>query len=60
VGLKSPEEKLVKDEIIGYNEGLRGNILKEPVILLNIRTKSNQGAIAAHNHHLGRCPKVGH
>jgi hypothetical protein len=33
------------------------HILKEMVIFPNSHTKSNQGAISAHNRHLGICPK---
>jgi hypothetical protein len=33
------------------------HIPKELVIFPNSHTKSDQGAIAAHNRHLGRCPK---
>jgi hypothetical protein len=57
-GLKPPEEKLVKDQAINYNEGYRGHIPKELVIFPNSHTKFDQGAIAAHNFHLGRCPKI--
>jgi hypothetical protein len=48
----------VKDEIISYNEGKRVHILKEMEIFPNSHTKSNRGAIAAHNCHLGRCTKI--
>jgi hypothetical protein len=58
--LKSLEEKLVKDEIIGYNEGYMGHIPKELAIFPNSHTKYNQGATIAHNCHLGRFPKIGH
>jgi hypothetical protein len=34
------------------------HIPKELVIFHNIHTKYDQGAIAAHNCHLGRCPKI--
>jgi hypothetical protein len=34
------------------------HIPKELVIFPNSHTKSDQGAIAAHNFHLGRCPKI--
>jgi hypothetical protein len=34
------------------------HILKELAIFPNSHTKSYQGAIAAHNFHLGRCPKI--
>jgi hypothetical protein len=33
------------------------HISKEMAIFPNSDTKYDQGAIAAHNHHLGRCPK---
>jgi hypothetical protein len=56
-GLKPSEEKLVKDEAIGYNEWKRGHIPKELAMFPNSHTKSDQGAIAAHNCHLGGCPK---
>jgi hypothetical protein len=59
-GLKPPEEELVKDETISYNEGYRVHIPKEMAIFPNSHTKSDQGVIAAHNCHLGRCPKFGH
>jgi hypothetical protein len=34
------------------------HIPKELAIFPNIHTKSDQGAIAAHNFHLGGCPKI--
>jgi hypothetical protein len=34
------------------------HIPKELAIFPNSHTKSDQGAIAAHNCHLGRCPKI--
>jgi hypothetical protein len=35
-----------------------GHISKELAIFPNSHTKSDQGAIVAHNCHLGRCPKT--
>jgi hypothetical protein len=57
-GLKPPKEELVKDETISYNEGYRVHISKELAIFPNSHTKSDQGAIAAHNCHMGKCPKI--
>jgi hypothetical protein len=34
------------------------HILKELVVFPNSHTKSDQGAIATHNCHLGRCPII--
>jgi hypothetical protein len=58
--MKPPKEELMKDKIINYNEGYRVHMLKELAIFPNSQTKSDQGAILAHNFHLGRCPKFGH